>query len=79
MAINSVTSSTSASAQQVRSQKQPEPAPQAKRADAARVASQNHAKAQVKDQVQAKPHAEAPKPVVNTQGQRTGTIVNTTA
>ncbi|OHC62713.1 MAG: hypothetical protein A2045_02050 [Rhodocyclales bacterium GWA2_65_20] len=69
MAINSVSSSTSANAQSVRPQKQPEQAQQTKPA------------AQEQAKTETKPQAEAPKPqpVVNTQGQKTGTVINITA
>ena len=68
MAVNSVSSSTSANAQSVRSQKQPEQAQQAVQA------TQGQAKAQTKTEA-----PRPPQPVVNTQGQKIGTRVNTTA
>ena len=69
MAVNSVSSSSGANAQSVRAQTQPDRAQQAKPA------------AQQQAKTQAKPPAEAskPQPVVNTQGQKTGTRINTTA
>ncbi|MDO8934165.1 MAG: hypothetical protein Q7U97_17365 [Rhodocyclaceae bacterium] len=77
MAINSISSSTSAvtsgagaGAQQVRPQKQPAQTQQV------RQATDEAAKAP-------KPQAATPEtrkpPVVNTQGQKTGTVINTTA
>ena len=67
MTISSVASSTTAGTQAVR------PPAQADKADQTRQAADEKAKAQAKQQ------AEAAKPVVNTQGQTTGTIVNTIA
>lgn len=71
MDINSVTSSTSANTQTTqatRSQPQFDPA-----AQSTRKAAEEKAK------TQAQPPVEAPKPVVNTQGQTTGKIINTIA
>ena len=68
MAINSVSSSTSANAQLISPQTQQ-----------ARAATQDQPKTQAKRQAEAPKQAEAPRPVVNTQGQKTGTVINTTA
>jgi len=68
MAVSSVSSSISANTQTVRPQtQQPDQAPQAKKPDEERT------------KAQAKPQTEAPKPVVNTQGQTTGKIINVMA
>lgn len=70
MAINSVSSSTSPTAQSVRPQTQPDQAQLA-----AKQATEEQSKTQAKQQAE----ASKPQPVVNTQGQTTGTLVNTTA
>lgn len=81
MAINSVSSSTSANAQLVHAQKQPDRAQQAKQTTQAKQAQQSQSRAQAKPEAEAPKQAAAPKhkPVVNTQGQKTGTVINTTA
>ncbi len=70
MAINSVTSSTSTNTQATQAAR---PQAQPDQAESARKASEEKAKTQASQQ------AEAPKPVVNAQGQTTGKIVNTIA
>ena len=74
MAVSSVTSGVSSNTQTVRPQ-----ATQSDQAQQAKKAADDQAKAEAA-QAQAKPQAEAPKkPVVNTQGQTTGKVVNVTA
>lgn len=84
MAINAVASSASALQQQVASERQPEVqsserASQAtsKRAEGASEAENVRPERPERPERAERP--EAPKPVVNAQGQKTGTIINTTA
>jgi len=78
MAINSVSTATSGIMQQQiaarpsRDSQEPRPAQAAKRSPAQRPENTMR-----RDQA-ARP-AEAPKPVINAQGQKTGSIINTTA
>ncbi|MRR51624.1 MAG: hypothetical protein EG825_12040 [Rhodocyclaceae bacterium] len=76
MNANSVTSSPNV-AQQLQ---QPRQQDQASKAEAAKAAEEAAKARQAQQQQQAKPNeTEQPKPVVNTQGQVTGRVVNITA
>lgn len=77
MPINSVSSSTSSEQVAVQQTRQPQEAKKTLRADAENSVS-NAEKAQQARRQEAQKTQE-PKPVTNTQGQRTGTTINTTA
>lgn len=85
MAINAVTSSMGALQQQVAAERQPDMQTDNRpRQDAvarARAAneSQNAAPPERPERPERAERPETPKPVVNAQGQKTGTIINTTA
>jgi len=77
MAINSATSGLSAAS--IRPQ-QPEPSirPQQQQTEQSKQAEQAKRAEQEKQAMQSA-QAQPPKPVVNTQGQQTGSLINTTA
>ncbi|MDK9725367.1 MAG: hypothetical protein OEL88_10795 [Sterolibacteriaceae bacterium MAG5] len=74
MAVDSVSSSTSANAQLVRSQRQPEQVERPRQERRAEPAPKPEPQAAAQT-----PEVKKPQPVVNTQGQKTGTIINTSA